>query len=57
MKLPKTVFLDSLMISRILFSEKNKHSLGDFCKYLDVSYDSDVAHRADWCWSFIKSIS
>ncbi|WP_322959603.1 PolC-type DNA polymerase III [Mycoplasmopsis felis] len=48
MKLPKTVFLDSLMISRILFSEKNKHSLGDFCKYLDVSYDSDVAHRADY---------
>ncbi|TDV23036.1 DNA polymerase-3 subunit alpha (Gram-positive type) [Mycoplasmopsis mustelae] len=46
--LPNTIFLDSLMVSRILFSEKNKHSLGDFCKYFDINYDSQVAHRADY---------
>ncbi|WP_435130379.1 PolC-type DNA polymerase III [Mycoplasma sp. 6243] len=48
MQLPNTVFIDSLMISRLLFSDKNKHSLGDFCSYFNVEYNSSVAHRADY---------
>ncbi|QGZ97963.1 PolC-type DNA polymerase III [Mycoplasma sp. NEAQ87857] len=46
--LPKTTYLDSLAISRLLFENKAKHTLGEFCKNLEVAYDSLVAHRADY---------
>ncbi|WLP85481.1 PolC-type DNA polymerase III [Mycoplasma seminis] len=45
---PKTFFIDTLMISRYLFSEKRDHNLGAFCANLSVLYDSQVAHRADY---------
>ncbi|WP_036452412.1 PolC-type DNA polymerase III [Mycoplasma buteonis] len=48
MELPNTVFIDSLVISRLVFNDKAKHALGDFCKNLGVEYDSEVAHRADY---------
>ncbi|AKA50127.1 hypothetical protein VO56_02665 [Mycoplasmopsis gallinacea] len=59
---PNTVYIDSLMVSRILFQEKSKHSLGDFCSNLGVLYDSNVAHRADYdadvlAQAWIKSIN
>ncbi|VEU70069.1 PolC-type DNA polymerase III [Mycoplasmopsis glycophila] len=48
MELPNTVFVDSLVISRLVFYDKSKHALGDFCKNLGVEYNSEVAHRADY---------
>ncbi|MBU4693219.1 PolC-type DNA polymerase III [Mycoplasma sp. CSL7491-lung] len=47
-ELPKTTYIDTLMISRIIFEDKKKHSLGEFCKNFDVIYDTEVAHRADY---------
>ncbi|WP_027121533.1 PolC-type DNA polymerase III [Mycoplasma leonicaptivi] len=45
---PNTTYIDTLMLSRLMFPENKKHALKDFCKNLDVLYDSDVAHRADY---------
>ncbi|WP_426461362.1 PolC-type DNA polymerase III [Mycoplasma hafezii] len=47
-ELPNTVFIDSLVISRMVFKDKSKHTLGEFCKNLGVNYDAEVAHRADY---------
>ncbi|SJZ54008.1 PolC-type DNA polymerase III [Mycoplasmopsis verecunda] len=48
MELPKTFFIDTLIVSRYLFSEKREHNLGAFCANLSVVYDANVAHRADY---------
>ncbi|MFU2193139.1 PolC-type DNA polymerase III [Mycoplasma sp. 4079] len=60
-KVPNTFFVDTLNISRLLFPEKRSHTLGNYCSYLQVSYDSAVAHRADYdagvlASAWIKSI-
>ncbi|MHA3786019.1 PolC-type DNA polymerase III [Mycoplasma sp. Z244C] len=47
-ELPNTFFIDSLIVSRYLFSEKRDHNLGAFCANLSVMYDANVAHRADY---------
>ncbi|MFV8435164.1 PolC-type DNA polymerase III [Mycoplasma sp. 3137] len=47
-QLPHTFFIDSLIVSRYLFSEKREHNLGAFCANLSVIYDANVAHRADY---------
>lgn len=47
-ELPNTTFIDSLIISRLLFPDKSKHRLENYCAYLEVEYSRDVAHRADY---------
>ncbi|TNK83519.1 PolC-type DNA polymerase III [Mycoplasmopsis pullorum] len=46
--LPNTTFLDTLMVSRILFPYKRSHSLGSFCQNLGIDYNENEAHRADY---------
>ena len=53
--------IDTLAISRYLYPDKRKHSLGALCSRLDVDYDKDSAHRADYdasvlasCWNILK---
>ncbi|QZE12176.1 PolC-type DNA polymerase III [Mycoplasma sp. Ms02] len=45
--LPSTVFIDSLIVSRLVFKDKKAHRLESFCSYLGVNYDTSTAHRAD----------
>ena len=40
--------IDTLALSRYLFPEANRHTLGAVCKNLDIVYDEDSAHRADY---------
>ncbi|AWX70137.1 PolC-type DNA polymerase III [Mycoplasmopsis anatis] len=47
-ELPNTTFIDSLVISRLLFPNKYKHKLENYCSYLGVEYSRDIAHRADY---------
>ncbi|QNM93689.1 PolC-type DNA polymerase III [Mycoplasma sp. Pen4] len=59
--IPNSFFVDSLIISQYLFSDKQRHNLGRFCSYLDVVYDEVAAHRADYdanvlAQAWIKSI-
>lgn len=53
--------IDTLPLSRILFQDIRSHTLGDVCKKLDVVYDKDEAHRANYdaevlnsCWQYIE---
>ncbi|WBP84049.1 PolC-type DNA polymerase III [Mycoplasmopsis edwardii] len=45
---PKTVYMDSLVVSKLVSPESKKHKLGDFCKAMNVDYDTNIAHRADY---------
>ena len=40
--------VDTLALSRYLFPQARRHSLGSLCKNMDVFYDEDAAHRADY---------
>ncbi len=40
--------VDTLALSRYLFPESRRHSLGSLCRNLEVRYDEDSAHRADY---------
>lgn len=40
--------IDTLPISRYLFPDNKAHSLGALCRQFEVSYDENVAHRADY---------
>lgn len=40
--------VDTLALSRYLFPTARRHSLGALCKNMDVFYDEDAAHRADY---------
>ena len=49
--------IDTLALSRYVYPENVSHSLGSLCKRLEVAYDEDSAHRADYdaqvlasCW-------
>lgn len=46
MQAPKCTFIDSLVVSRILFEHRDKHNLNEFCRNLNVNYDTEKAHRA-----------
>ncbi|WP_025755235.1 PolC-type DNA polymerase III [Mycoplasmopsis cricetuli] len=41
-------FIDTLAVSRLIFDERSKHSLGDTAFYLSVEYNEIAAHRADY---------
>ena len=44
----KNGVVDTLPLSRYTFPESRAHNLGALCRHLDVSYDEESAHRADY---------
>jgi len=40
--------VDTLALARYLFPESRNHRLGTLCRNMDVVYDEDAAHRADY---------
>ena len=40
--------IDTLALSRYLFPESRRHSLGSLCRNMEVNYDEESAHRADY---------
>ena len=40
--------IDTLSLSRYLFPESRRHSLGALCRNMEVVYNEDEAHRADY---------
>ena len=40
--------LDTLAFSRYFFPDSARHRLGSLCKRLDIDYDEESAHRADY---------
>lgn len=45
---PNTLFIDTLVISRIVFPKKSKHKLVDFTSNFGIVYNKESAHRADY---------
>ena len=55
--------IDTLALSRFVYPENTQHSLGALSKRLEVDYDSESAHRADYdaevlanCWLALRNI-
>lgn len=48
--------IDTLTLSRYLFPESRGHSLGVLSRNLDVLYDEDAAHRADFDAEVLNSV-
>jgi len=48
MPLLKNPVIDTLSLSRYLFPESKRHSLGALCRNMEVNYDEDDAHRANY---------
>lgn len=48
MEVIKNPVIDTLSLSRYLFPENRRHSLGNLCRTMEVSYDEESAHRADY---------
>ena len=44
----KNPVIDTLSLSRYLFPESKNHRLGSLCRNMDVVYDEESAHRADY---------
>jgi len=44
----KNSVIDTLSLSRYLFPESKRHTLGSLCRNLEVTYDEEQAHRADY---------
>ena len=40
--------IDTLPLSRFLFPESKRHTLGALCNNLEVKYEEESAHRADY---------
>ena len=40
--------VDTLALSRYLFPDSKGHTLGNLCRNLEVNYDTESAHRADY---------
>lgn len=40
--------IDTLALSRYLFPESKRHTLGSLCRNMEVVYDEEQAHRADY---------
>ena len=54
--------IDTLALSRFIYPENTQHSLGALSKRLEVDYDSESAHRADYdaevlanCWMALRT--
>ena len=48
--------IDTLALSRYLFPESRNHRLGSLCRNIDVEYDEDAAHRADYDASVLNDV-
>ena len=48
MPLLKNPVIDTLSLSRYLFPESKSHRLGSLCRNMEVAYNEDEAHRADY---------
>ena len=44
----KNGVVDTLALSRYTFPESRSHNLGALCRHLEVNYDEESAHRADY---------
>ena len=44
----KNGVIDTLALSRYLYPESRNHRLGTLCRRLEVNYDEESAHRADY---------
>ena len=44
----KNPVIDTLALSRYLFPESRNHTLGALCSNMEVNYDTESAHRADY---------
>ena len=44
----KNPVIDTLSLSRYLFPDSRYHSLGSLCRNMEVIYDEESAHRADY---------
>ena len=40
--------VDTLALSRYLYPDSKRHNLGTLCRHLEVEYDEESAHRADY---------
>lgn len=52
----KIPVIDTLDLSRALFEDKRSYRLGNIAKYLKLSYDEDIAHRADYDAEVLSTI-
>ena len=48
--------IDTLALSRYLFPEARRHNLGALCRNMEVRYDEESAHRADYDASVLNSV-
>ena len=48
--------IDTLALSRYLFPESRNHRLGSLCRNIDVFYDEESAHRADYDASVLNDV-
>ncbi|MCR5505631.1 MAG: PolC-type DNA polymerase III [Bacilli bacterium] len=48
--------IDTLSLSRYLFPESRNHRLGSLCRNIDVVYDEESAHRADYDASVLNEV-
>ena len=48
--------IDTLSLSRYLFPESRNHRLGSLCRNIDVVYDEESAHRADYDASVLNDV-
>ena len=48
--------IDTLALSRYLFPQSRGHTLGNLCRNLEVNYDPEVAHRADYDASVLNEV-
>lgn len=48
MPFPNVCVIDTLVVSRIIFSDRKKHSLGELAANLGVDYNPNIAHRGDY---------
>ena len=54
--------IDTLALSKYFYAENRSHNLGSLCKRLEIDYDPEAAHRADYdaevlskCFSALKT--
>ena len=48
--------IDTLALSRYLFPEARRHNLGALCRNMEVRYDEESAHRADYDANVLNSV-
>ena len=48
--------IDTLSLSRYLFPDSRNHRLGSLCRNMDIYYDEESAHRADYDASVLNDV-